>query len=105
MVETGTETNGYLTYKFTNDSKNEYVSSLLWGNYFGNETSKATVNKSPVTYYNTLYAETPEAKLDLDHMLKSAGEAHQEIAAMKKALSGNEKLTISIKAVHEKADI
>ena len=105
MVETGTETNGYLTYKFTKNSKNEYVSSLLWGNYFGNDTSEATVNKSPVTYYNALYAETPEAKLDLDHMLKSAGEAHQEISAMKTALSGDTKLTISIKAVHEEAHI
>lgn len=105
MVTDGAETNGYNTYKFTKGAKNEYVSSLLWGNYFGNDTSEATVNKSPVTYYNALYAETPEAKLDLDHMLKSAGEAHQEIAAMKKALSGKEKLTISIKAVHEEAHI
>lgn len=102
MVTDDAETNGYKTYKFTSDAKNEYVSSLLWGNYFGNETSKAAVNKSPVTYYNALYAGTEEKDLNLDHMLKSAGEAHQEIAAMKKALSGEAKLTISIKAVHEK---
>lgn len=103
MVTDDSITNGYKTYKFTKGAKNEYVSSLLWGNYFGNDTSEATVNKSPVTYYNALYAETPEAKLNLDHMLKSAGEAHQEIAAMKTALSGGAKLTISIKAVYEEA--
>lgn len=105
MVTDDVETNGYKTYTFTKNAKNEYVSSLLWGNYFGNDTSKTAVNKSPVTYYNALYAEKPEASLNLDHMLKSAGEAHQEIAAMKKALSGDAKLTISIKAVHEEAHI
>lgn len=102
MVTDDTETNGYKTYKFTKDAKNEYVSSLLWGNYFGNGTSAVEGNKSPVTYYNALYAETPEASLNLDNMLKSAGEAHQEIDAMKTALSGDAKLTISIKAVNEK---
>lgn len=101
MVTDDVETNGYKTYTFTRDAKNEYVSSLLWGNYFGNETSEASVNKSPVTYYNALYARTLEKDLNLDNMLKSAGEAHQEIAAMKIALSGGTKLTISIKAVHE----
>ncbi len=101
MVTDDAETNGYKTYKFTRDAKNEYVSSLLWGSYFGNDTSEAAVNKSPVTYYNALYAKTLEKDLNLDNMLKSAGEAHQEIAAMKTALSGETKLTISIKAVHE----
>lgn len=101
MVTDDKETNGYKTYKFTKGAKNEYVSSLLWGNYFGNDTSAATENKSPVTYYNALYAGTQEEDLNLNHMLKSAGEAHQEIAAMKTALSGEAKLTISIKAVHE----
>ena len=101
MITDDAETNGYKTYNFTNDGKNEYVSNLLWGNYFGNDTSVAEGNKSPVTYYNTLYAKTTDENLNLNNMLKSAGEAHQEIAAMKTALSGNNKLTISIKAVTE----
>lgn len=101
MVTDDVETNGYKIYKFTKNSKNEYVSSLLWGNYFGNETSVAKDNKSPVTYYNSLYKDTAVENLNLDHMLKSAGEAHQEISAMKVALSGEAKLTISIKAVKE----